>query len=54
MKTRNRSPREIGLYIFILIIILSAFYLMYSPGDTGVTSVEYSELRRLFMSEDVV
>ena len=53
MKTRNRSPREIGLYIVILIIILSAFYLMYSPGDQGSTSVDYSELRRLFMNDDV-
>ena len=54
MKTRNRSPREIGLYIFIVIIILSAFYLMLSPGDNGSTSVNYSELRRLFMRDEVV
>ena len=53
MKTRSRSPREIGLYIFILIIILSAFYLMYSPNDPSSTSVEYSELRRLFMDHEV-
>ena len=54
MKSKNRSPREIGLYIFILIIILSAFYLMYSPGDQSSTEVEYSELRRLFMNNQVV
>ena len=54
MKSKNRSPREIGLYVFILIIILSAFYLMYSPGDQSSTEVEYSELRRLFMTNQVV
>ena len=54
MKTRNRSPREIGLYIFIIIIILSAFYLMYSPGDNNSTSIDYSELRRLFIDDEIV
>ena len=54
MKSKNRSPREIGLYIFILIIILSAFYLMYSPRDPAAASVEYSDLRRLFMNNEVI
>ena len=54
MKTKNRSPREIGLYIFILIIILSAFYLMYSPGDSSSTSIGYSDMRRLFMNDEVI
>lgn len=53
MKAKNRSPREIGLYIIILVIILSAFYLMYSPNDPTTTTVEYSQLLRMFMDEEV-
>ena len=54
MKAKNRSPREIGLYIIILVIILSAFYIMYSPNGPTTTSVDYSQLRRMFMSGDVL
>lgn len=53
MAKKGRSPREIGLYIFIVIIILAAFYLMYSPGEPASRNVDYSELRRLFMNEQV-
>ena len=53
MKQKSRSPREIVLYIFILIIILSAFYLMYTPGDSGSASIDYSEMRRLFMQDEI-
>jgi len=54
LKAKNRSPREIGLYIIILVIILSAFYIMYSPNGPTTTSVDYSQLRRMFMSGDVL
>jgi len=53
LKAKNRSPREIGLYIIILVIILGAFYIMYSPNDPTTTTVDYSQLRRLFMQGEV-
>ena len=54
MKAKNsRSPREIGLYIFILLIILTAFWLMYSPNDTSSTTIGYSELVRQFKATNV-
>jgi len=34
-------------------MVLGAFYLMYSPSEPPATSVEYSELLRLFMDEEV-
>ena len=54
MKSRNRSPREIGFYFLILVILASVLFLVYSPGDPSSTSVEYSELRRLFMDYEVL
>ncbi|MDR2599107.1 MAG: hypothetical protein LBC73_02405, partial [Oscillospiraceae bacterium] len=54
MKAKNKSPREIGFYIFIVLAILIAFMIMYPSGDNSTTAVEYSELRRLFMNERVV
>ena len=54
MKPRNRSPREIGFYFLILVILASVLFLVYSPGDPSATSVDYSELRRLFMDYEVL
>ena len=54
MAKKNRTPREIGLYIFIVIIILAAFYLMNAPNEPPSTRVEYSDLLRLFMDEEVI
>ena len=54
MKTRNRGPREIGFYILIIVIILSAIYLMAMPNDASSTSIDYSELRRLFGNEEIL
>ena len=54
MKSRNRSPREIGFYFLILVILASVLFLIYSPGDPSATSVDYSELRRLFMDYEVL
>ena len=53
MKTKNRSPREIGFYILILVIILSAIYLITMPTDPPSKSIDYSEMRRLFMDHQV-
>ena len=51
MKHKSRSPREIGIYFLIFIILVSAIYLFVIPGDQGATSIGYSELRRLFMPD---
>ena len=53
MKSRNRSPREIGFYFLVLVILASAIYLLAMPNDKPSTSVGYSELRRLFMNGEV-
>ena len=53
MKAKNRSPREIGLYIFILLIIITAFWLMYQPGSQNTTTIGYSELVRQFKADNV-
>ena len=53
MKPKNRSPREIGFYFLILVILVSAIYLLAMPGDPSSKKVDYSELRRLFMNHDV-
>ena len=54
MKSKNRSPREIGVYFLILVILVSAIYLFFISDDPTTTTVEYSELRRLFMSGEVL
>ncbi|MCL2125083.1 MAG: ATP-dependent zinc metalloprotease FtsH [Oscillospiraceae bacterium] len=54
MKPRNRSPREIGVYFLIFVILVSAIYLFMLDGDPAATSVSYSDLRRLFMSGEVI
>ena len=54
MKSKNRSPREIGFYFLILIILISAAYLLMMPREQASTPVDYSELRRLFMEYKVL
>ena len=54
MKPKNKSPREIGFYFLILVIIVSAIYLIYLPSDASASSIEYSEMRRLFMEYQVL
>ena len=51
---KGRSPRELGLWILIIIVIISAIYLINMPTGRSPTSVDYSELRRLFRDEQVV
>ena len=54
MKSKNRSPREIGFYLLILAIVLLAVYMLLNTNDPPATPVEYSDLRRLFMQEEVL
>ena len=54
MKQKNRSPREIGFIFLILVILVSAVYLLTTSSDPNATPIEYSELRRLFMDHEVV
>ena len=54
MKQKNRSPREIGVYFLILVILVSAVYLFVMPNDPPATQIKYSELRRLFMDHQVL
>ena len=54
MKSKNRSPREVGVYFLILVILVSAIYLFVMPSDPSATSICYSELRRLFMENEVL
>ncbi len=53
MKPKNRSPRDIGFYVLVFIILVSAVYLLTTTqGDNG-TTIQYSDVRRLFMQEKV-
>ena len=54
MKSKNRSPREMGVYFLILVILVSAVYLFFMPNEPPATSIGYSELRRLFMDHEVL
>ena len=54
LKTKNRSPREIGFYFLIIIIILGAIYLMMMPNGPQSTEIDYSELRRQFINKEVL
>ena len=54
MKTRNRNPREAGIYFLILVILISAVYLFFMNDSRTSTSVGYSELLRLFEAKEVL
>ena len=54
MKTRSRSPREIGFIILILIIIASAAFLIINSGEPATVPIKYSKMRKLFMQHQVV
>ena len=50
---KSRGPREIGLYLLVILVIISAIYLISMPSEAAPTQVDYSELRRLFRDEQV-
>ncbi|MDR3278029.1 MAG: ATP-dependent zinc metalloprotease FtsH [Oscillospiraceae bacterium] len=53
MKPKNKSPRDIGFYILISVILLSAVYLLTTHNTPNPKQVEYSDVRRLFMDGEV-
>ena len=54
MKSRSRSPRELGFYLLILVILLGAIYLVTNNDEQPTTEIDYSEMRRLFMDYEVL
>jgi hypothetical protein len=53
LKQKNRSPRDIGFYILVFIILVSAVYLLViNQGNNGKV-IKYSDVRRLFMADKV-
>ncbi|MEL4106181.1 ATP-dependent zinc metalloprotease FtsH [Oscillospiraceae bacterium WX1] len=53
MKPKNRSPRDIGFYVLVIIILISAVYLLLINQGTNATTINYSEVRRLFSAQEV-
>ena len=53
MKSKKRSPHSIGFYLLVLVILGSVVYLLSQQNRAEATTVSYSELRRLFQSQDV-
>jgi cell division protease FtsH len=53
LKPKSRSPRDIGFYILVFIILVSAVYLLLNNSGSSGTTVEYSDVRRLFMNDKV-
>jgi cell division protease FtsH len=55
LKPKNRSPRDIGFYILVIVILASAVFLLTSnQGNSGTVIKNYSDVRRLFMEDQVV
>ncbi|MDR1217954.1 MAG: ATP-dependent zinc metalloprotease FtsH [Oscillospiraceae bacterium] len=54
MKARNRSPRDIGFYVLIAAILLSAVYLLARPSAENPETIAYSDVRRLCNDDEVV
>ena len=53
MKPKNKSPRDIGFYVLVFIILISAVYLLTMNQAEPDNSLIYSEVERLFMDEEV-
>jgi cell division protease FtsH len=53
LKPKSRSPRDIGFYILVFIILVSAVYLLLNNSGSAGTSIKYSEVRRLFIEDKV-
>ena len=54
MKQKNRSPRELGFYFLILLVLIGAIYLVTNESDPPSVAIEYSDVRRLFMEFEVL
>ena len=53
MTPKKRSPRDIGFYLLVFIILISAVYLLTGNKTESNTEIEYSEVRRLLDSGEV-
>ncbi len=52
MKPKNRNPRDIGFYVLIFIILVSAVYLLtFNQSDTG-SEIEYADVVRLIINDN--
>lgn len=49
----KKSPRDIGFYVLVFIILVSAVYLLLNNHSQPGAAVEYSDVRRLFMESKV-
>ncbi len=52
----NKKPirrPDIGFYIFIILILVAAIYLLSSPGNDSASEIEYWEMVEQFKSENV-
>lgn len=49
----KKSPRDIGFYVLVFIILVSAVYLLLNNQSQPGKAVEYSDVRRLFMESKV-
>lgn len=49
----KRSPRDIGFYVLVFIILVSAVYLLLNNQSQPGTEIEYSDVYRLFMENKV-
>lgn len=54
MKQKNRSPREIGFYFLVVVLLISAIYLLTNTSEPPSAPIDYSQMRRLFMEGEVL
>ncbi len=52
MKPKNRNPRDIGFYVLIFIILVSAVYLLTFNQTEKGTEIDYSDVCRLVINEN--
>lgn len=50
---KKRTPREFGFYLLVFVILVSIVYLLTVRTGTSATSINYAQLRRLFMEDKV-
>jgi cell division protease FtsH len=53
LKPKNKSPRDIGFYVLVFIILVSAVYLLTNQRAATSTNIKYSDVRRLFYENKV-
>ncbi|MDR0861557.1 MAG: ATP-dependent zinc metalloprotease FtsH [Oscillospiraceae bacterium] len=53
MKQKNKGPRDIGFFVLIIVILLSAVFLLTRGIAPAPTKVQYSEMYNLFVTNQV-